>query len=92
MLLKVLNATMRLLHPQMPLLTEELWAFLPGADGPLMKAPWPNADDFPRDEAAEQDFERMRDRGVFGLHHPRWGVGFEGCHQYPDSCFLKKET
>lgn len=60
-LLKVLNATLRLLHPLMPFLTEELWAFLPGSEGPLMEAPWPNAADFPRDEAAEQDFERMRD-------------------------------
>ncbi len=60
-LARVLSVTLRLLHPLLPFLTEELWKHLPGARGPLIKAAWPDAGGFARDEAAERDFAKLQD-------------------------------
>jgi valyl-tRNA synthetase len=53
-LLKVLSAILRLLHPFMPFITEEIWQKLPGASGSIMAAPYPKADNkllnFPAEE------------------------------------------
>ena len=40
-LLEVLSAILRLLHPFMPFITEEIWHKLPGARGSIMVAPYP---------------------------------------------------
>ena len=53
-LLKVLSAVLRLLHPFMPFITEEIWQKLPGAQGSIMVAPYPQPDpkfDHPEAEA-----------------------------------------
>ncbi len=60
-LLRVLSASIRMMHPYLPFLTEELWQHLPGAAGDVMVADWPGVDAFPRDEGAEKDFEQLRD-------------------------------
>ena len=58
-LLQVLEALLRALHPIMPFITEEIWqrvAPLAGVAGPsIMVAPWPRAEEFPSDAAAESD-------------------------------------
>jgi valyl-tRNA synthetase len=41
--LYVLNVSLRLLHPFMPFVTEELWHHLPGTDGYIVKARFPGA-------------------------------------------------
>jgi len=62
-LVKVLDDSLRLLHPFIPFVTEETWGYLKkaagDADGPaaLMIAPWPTPG--PRDEAAEADMETI---------------------------------
>ncbi|MGO9578653.1 MAG: valine--tRNA ligase [Desulfobaccales bacterium] len=43
-LLRVLSAVLRLLHPFMPFITEEIWQKLPGARGSIMAAPYPVQD------------------------------------------------
>jgi valyl-tRNA synthetase len=58
-LLEVLEATLRLLHPLMPFITEEIWQRvgpLAGRDGPsIMLEPYPRAVEFPADaDAADQ--------------------------------------
>ncbi|MGI9297542.1 MAG: valine--tRNA ligase, partial [Gammaproteobacteria bacterium] len=56
-LIRVMEAALRLLHPLMPFITEELWAKiapLAGENAPSMsRAPWPEADAKKIDEAAE---------------------------------------
>jgi valyl-tRNA synthetase len=39
-----LEVAVRLLHPIMPFITEEIWQRLPGAGPSIMSAPWPRAD------------------------------------------------
>ena len=62
-LVYVLDACLRLLHPFMPYITEELWQRLPH-DGPaLIVAPWPQLDEappLPVDAAAVAQFESMQ--------------------------------
>ena len=56
-----LDNLLRLLHPFMPFVTEELWSRLPGERDFIMRAPWP--EDLHRyiDGQAEVDFERLMD-------------------------------
>ena len=63
-LVHVLDAACRLLHPFVPFVTEELWARLPGrsvADGPLAVAKWPEPADDLVDPEAEAGFARMQE-------------------------------
>jgi valyl-tRNA synthetase len=62
----VLNTCLRLLHPYMPFITEEIWSFLPFNSGPLLLAPWPTANDAYEDAEAEGAFGVLTDliRGI----------------------------
>jgi valyl-tRNA synthetase len=60
-LASVLSASIRLMHPYLPFLTEELWRYLPGTEGQVIRADWPDAAAFRRDENLERDFELLRD-------------------------------
>jgi len=53
-LLEVLEGTMRLLHPFMPFLTEEIWQHLPLEGESIMRQSWPETKDY-RDLKTEQD-------------------------------------
>ena len=61
MLLWALERTLRLLHPVMPFVTEEIWSLMPGERGLLAVADWPVADRARFDEAARR--HRAADRG-----------------------------
>lgn len=50
----VLERTMRLLHPFMPFLTEEIWQKLPHEGESIMRAPWPEVTESAIDTTAEQ--------------------------------------
>ena len=52
---EILSALLRLLHPFMPFVTEEIWHKLPGAQGSIMKAPFPAAQEELLDPAAETE-------------------------------------
>ena len=54
-LLYALDRTLRLLHPLMPHVTEEIWSFMPGDRGLLTVAEWPVADPARVDEQAEAE-------------------------------------
>jgi len=56
-LLFVVERSLRLLHPFVPHVTEELWHALPHPDTLLALAPWPRADEAPSDPVAEVEME-----------------------------------
>lgn len=57
MLVYVMNGALRLLHPFMPFITEEIWQALPHEGESIMIAPWPHAKEgYPQEEAA---FEKI---------------------------------
>ncbi len=64
-LLQVLEALLRLLHPLMPFITEEIWlkvAPLAGRTGDtIMLQPFPRSEDFGVDAASEQEIELVRE-------------------------------
>lgn len=51
----VLEGTLRLLHPFMPFVTEEIWQSLPHRGEALVVAPWPKAPRTLHDTAAERE-------------------------------------
>ncbi len=73
---EVFSRLLRLLHPLMPFVTEELWQRLPGAQGSIMRAPWPEGQPGDLDPAAEADLGLVMEvigavrniRGEMGLN------------------------
>ncbi len=65
-LVEVLDASLKLLHPYMPFLTEELWQKLPIAGESITVAPWPEFDESRIFEEEERKFGRIMEivRGV----------------------------
>jgi valyl-tRNA synthetase len=53
-LLEVLDGSLRLLHPFMPFVTEEIWQKLGGVEPSIMIAPYPIAEDVLEDPEAER--------------------------------------
>jgi len=51
----VLHATLRMLHPFTPFVTEAIWERVPGAEGRIIVAPWPAPPESFRDEEAERE-------------------------------------
>ncbi|HKY06350.1 MAG TPA: valine--tRNA ligase, partial [Blastocatellia bacterium] len=55
----VLETSLRLLHPLMPYLTEEIWQRLPHKGDSIMEAPWPVSDAAHSDQQARDDMQTM---------------------------------
>lgn len=54
-LVHVLDQSLKLLHPMMPFITEEIWQHLPVEGESIMISPWPEADDrFTSDQVVRQ--------------------------------------
>ncbi len=88
-LLGVFDAILRLLHPFMPFITEEIRSLLPNTGGTIMTAPFPTADDAPRDAEATAV--------INGLMEVITGVrGIRGSMNIPPStelaCVVKTEN
>ncbi|HHB12931.1 MAG TPA: valine--tRNA ligase, partial [Chromatiales bacterium] len=73
-LVRVLEHWLRLLHPFMPFITEEIWQRvrpLAGTEGEtIMLAPWPASDEAQRDPAAEREIEWLQ-QFIMGLRRIR---------------------
>src|SRR5215207_5638898 len=54
----VLAETLAIAHPVIPFVTEEIWSYVPGAEGLLMGRRWPAADATLIDDAAEAEVAR----------------------------------
>ena len=57
----VLESCLRLLHPFIPFITEELWQELPHSGKSVMVAPYPEAHQEWTDPAAEKEMEELQD-------------------------------
>ncbi len=58
-LLHTLETSLKLLHPYMPFVTEEIWRHLPGERKPLIISQWPTA--WYSDDKAEADMNTIKD-------------------------------
>jgi valyl-tRNA synthetase len=81
-LLHALERSLRLLHPVMPFVTEEIWSFLPGERDLLAVADWPAPDDSLIDEEAERTLDRVREV-VTELRRYRDEVGAKASARIP---------
>jgi len=57
----LMDGILKLLHPFMPFITEEIWQALPHQGETIMTAPWPCYDPALDFSAQEKDFERVMD-------------------------------
>ncbi len=71
----VLDSSLRLLHPYMPFVTEELWSYLPNRNRPLIMSSWPTADNQYLNPDAERKMTMLMDliRGI-RLAREEYGV------------------
>ncbi len=58
-LVYILSNTLKLLHPFMPFITEEIWQALPHVGDSIMISDWPKADDSLNFAAEEAEFEKV---------------------------------
>ncbi|WP_018921625.1 valine--tRNA ligase [Salsuginibacillus kocurii] len=56
----VFDRTMRLLHPFMPFITEEIWQHLPHEGDSIVVAAWPESSEELKDEEAVKDMELLK--------------------------------
>ena len=74
----VLNTNLRLLHPYIPYITEEIWGHL--FDGALIVAAWPEANPAHLDASAESEFAILMDL-VRGIRNARAEYKVEPGHK-----------
>ncbi|MBW1877599.1 MAG: valine--tRNA ligase [Deltaproteobacteria bacterium] len=60
-LFETMGAIVRLLHPIMPFLTEEIWSRLPNTEGHVAVARYPRADDYPHDTAVLEEMAVLQE-------------------------------
>ncbi len=70
-MLDVLTASLQLLHPIMPFITEEIWHKLPGAKGSIMVSSYPRCNPEKSDEDAEGQMALIIDV-VNSVRNVRW--------------------
>jgi valyl-tRNA synthetase len=56
----MMHAMVRMMHPFMPFLSEEIWQHLPGTEGSIMEASYPKMDEFPVDPDALAEVARLQ--------------------------------
>lgn len=59
-LVHVLDQTLRLLHPLMPFVTEEIWQHLPQEGETILRADWPKSDEKLKDPQAEKAMQLLQ--------------------------------
>ena len=58
---EVLKAVLKLLHPFMPFITEEIWQRLPGTQGSIMETKFPEASDYISDKQTISEMDLVMD-------------------------------
>jgi len=85
-LLAVLEGILRMLHPFMPFLTEEIWQQVPHRGESIMAASYPRSEFAQRDENAEQEMALLQEI-ITGVRNIRAEMGIAP-HQKVD-CLIK---
>jgi valyl-tRNA synthetase len=92
-LVEVLEAYLRLLHPLMPFITEEIWqsvAPIAGKQGPtIMLQSYPKRDDFAHDESAERAIAPVK-AAILGARQIRGQLDIPRSRQMPS--FIKTSS
>jgi len=86
----VLEGSLRLLHPFMPFITEELWQRLPHQGESIVIAPWPEPREEWIDERAEQRMEFLMEV-VRGIRNIRADLGLPPQKPVPAVVYAPKE-
>lgn len=79
-MLYILADILKLLHPIMPFVTEELWSKIPGAAGTIMRAPFPGYDGALHDGEAEAKISFLMD-AVRAVRSARADFGVPPAHK-----------
>ena len=88
--LYVWRGILRLLHPTMPFMTEELWSRVPGALGPLIVSQQPLLTPFPVDTQAQAQFSVMKDI-VVAIRNARSEHGVKPSEKIGAALFVQDE-
>ena len=89
-LCKVLGDAMKLLHPYMPFITEEIWQHLPHEGKSIMIAPWPKADDKLIDDTVEKQMTVIMDV-IKSIRNMRAEVNAAPGHKAPATVLVDEE-
>jgi valyl-tRNA synthetase len=88
-LVRVLDAILRLLHPFIPFLTEEVWQKLPGATGSIMVAPYPEADPALLNPGAEAELGLVMDT-IVAIRNLRGEMNVPPASQVEVFCYSRE--
>jgi len=69
-LVTVLKQILKMLHPFMPFITEEIWEHIPGSEGRVIAMDWPEFDAARANAEAEEQMERIMN-AIRGLRNVR---------------------
>lgn len=69
-MISALSAILRLLHPFIPFVTEELWNYIPGHRSSVMRSSFPSEGDYPQDTEAESQMALLMDL-IIGVRNIR---------------------
>ncbi|WP_416181512.1 valine--tRNA ligase [Acidaminococcus timonensis] len=89
-LCRVLGDAMKLLHPYMPFITEEIWQHLPHEGKSIMIAPWPKADDALIDDTVEKQMTVIMDT-IKSIRNMRAEVNAAPGHKAPATVLVDEE-
>lgn len=81
-LCQVLGDAMKLLHPYMPFITEEIWQHLPHEGESIMVSPWPKADEALMDDLSEKQMTAIMD-SIKAIRNMRAEVNAAPGHKAP---------
>lgn len=89
-LCRVLGDAMKLLHPYMPFITEEIWQHLPHDGQSIMIAPWPVADDNLMDDTVEKQMTAVMDV-IKAIRNMRAEVNAAPGHKAPATVLVDED-
>lgn len=89
-LCRVLGDAMKLLHPYMPFITEEIWQHLPHEGQSIMIAPWPVADDNLMDDTVEKQMNAVMDV-IKAIRNMRAEVNAAPGHKAPATVLVDED-